>query len=238
MHPVRVISLPRHAERRAEFQRRNSHIDFTFFDAVDGTQLSAEQVESSGLFDPGVRVDYGPQGFGCTMSHWHLWKEAAAGHQPLTIAEDDAVFRHDFTQRAQAVLSSLPEGWDFILWGWNFDSVLLAHPMGGVSPVLMYFDERQLRQSLAEFQELRSPAQPMRLERAFGLLAYTLSPQGAAKYLQRCFPQRPGAVYIPGFNIHLRNVNIDVSTNIVYAQTAAFACFPPLAASPNVRGEG
>lgn len=237
MQPIRVISLVRHEKRRAEFRRRNAHVDFSFFDAVDGHALAPEQIEACGLFAPEVRADYGPQGFGCAMSHWHLWKEAAAGTQPLTIAEDDAVFRRDFPEWSARVLASLVGDWDLVLWGWNFDSVLLAHPMGAVSPVLMFFDQGRLRDSLDEFQALQAPVQPLKLERAFGLPAYTLSPGGAAKYLRQCFPQRAGTVYIPGFNIHVRNVNVDVSTNMIYGETAAFACFPPLVASPNVRGQ-
>jgi glycosyl transferase, family 25 len=100
----------------------------------------------------------------------------------------------------------------------------------------MQFDQRQLRSSLDVFQNLQTPVQPMRLQKAFGLLAYTLSPGGAAKLLKLCFPQRPLKVFIPTTNAYLRNVGVDVSTNAVYRQVQAFACFPPLAASPNVRG--
>jgi hypothetical protein len=36
---------------------------------------------------------------------------------------------------------------------------------------------------------------------------------------------------------YLLNVGVDVSTAAVYGQLSSFACFPPLAVSPNVRGE-
>jgi glycosyl transferase, family 25 len=238
MRTIRVISLARSPQRRAEFLRRNAHVASSFFDAVDGRSLTAGQIESSGAFMPELRAEgtYDSHAYGCALSHHRLWMEAAAGTEPLTIAEDDALLRRDFEARSAGVLATLPPGWDIVLWGWNFDSVLQVDPMGGVSPAVMQFDQRQLRNSLDVFQNLQTPVQPMRLQKAFGLLAYTLSPGGAAKLLKLCFPQRPLKVFIPTTNAYLRNVGVDVSTNAVYRQVQAFACFPPLAASPNVRG--
>ena len=154
-----------------------------------------------------------------------------------TIAEDDAVLRRDFSQRADSVLESLAPGWDLVLWGWNFDSILQVHPLGPVSPVLMFFDQPRLRESLDEFQALDGPVQAWRLERAFGAPCYTVSPAGARKFRELCFPQKPLKVWLPGFNYSMRNVGIDVSLNAAYPQAQAWACFPPLAATPNVRGQ-
>jgi glycosyl transferase, family 25 len=233
---IRVISLARETKRRGAFLRRNAHVPSTFFDAIDGGALSIHDIRSTGLFTPEVEATYDAHGYGCALSHWHLWKEAAASSAPLTIAEDDALFRHDFAARSESVIASLPPGWDMVLWGWNFDSLLCVHPMGSVSPVVMLFDQPKLRDSLDAFQAQSAPVQAFKLDKAFGLPAYTLSPQGAAKLLKLCFPQRPLSVWLPLFNRHIANVGVDVATNAVYAQTQSFACFPPLAVTPNVRG--
>ena len=235
MRPVRVINLQRHAERRDAFLERNAHVPVEFFDGVDGGALTAEQVAATGLFAPEVLADYGAHGIGCALSHWTLWKEAASGTEPLTIAEDDAVWRSDFARRFDEVLASLPQGWDIILWGWNFDTILQVNPMPAVSPVVMIFDQEKLRGSLEAFQKLREPVQAWRMERAFGLLTYTLSPSGAKKLIERCFPQKPFALWLPGLGYHMRNMGVDVAANAHYAQLQAYACFPPIAASPNVR---
>lgn len=237
MGPVRVISLARQADRRAEFEKRNGRAAFEFHDAIDGSTLTTEQVTATGLFAPEVLADYGGHGVGCALSHWNLWGEAADGTEPLTIAEDDAVLRRDFTQRASGVLESLAPGWDLVLWGWNFDSILQVHPLGSVSPVLMFFDQPKLRQAIDAFQALDGPVQAWRLERAFGAPCYTISPAGARKFRDLCFPQKPLTVWLPGFNYSMRNVGIDVSLNAAYPQTLAYACFPPLAATPNVRAQ-
>jgi glycosyl transferase, family 25 len=236
MRPIRVISLARQPDRRSEFLRRNPHVASTFLDAVDGHALGIEQIRESGLFLAEVETTYDAHAYGVAMSHWQLWNEAAASDTPLTIAEDDALFRHDFEARSDAVLAALPADWDFVLWGWNFDSVVCVHAMGDSSPVAMLFDQPRLRASLDAFQSLTSPVQAFRLERAFGLPAYTVSPKGAAKLLPLCFPQRQQSVWLPVFNRSLENVGVDVATNAAYPRTQSFACFPPLAVTPNVRG--
>ena len=237
MRPIRVISLTRHSERRSEFLRRNAHVASSFYDAVDGSALTADDIDSSGLFLPEVAATYNAHGYGVAMSHWHLWTEAAAGTEPLTIAEDDALFRHDFAVRSKGVIAGLARGWDMVLWGWNFDSVLCVDALGSASATAMLFDQVQLRKSLDVFQALQTPVQALKLDKAFGLPAYTLSPAGAAKLLRLCFPQRKLAVWVPVLNQHLSNIGIDVATNAVYSQTQTFACFPPLAVTPNVRGQ-
>jgi len=237
MQPIRVISLARQPERRVLFLRRNAHVPSTFFDAVDGHTLSEDQIRSSGLFLPEVTRTYDAHSYGVAMSHWHLWKEAAASDGPTTIAEDDALLRHDFEARSEALLATLPAGWDIALWGWNFDSVLCIWPIGNVSPAVVLFDEPRLRESPESFQTIATPVQAFRLERAFGLPVYTLSPTGAAKMLDLCFPQAGYSVWIPVFDKYLPNVGVDVSMNAAYPKTHSFACFPPLAVTPNVRGE-
>jgi glycosyl transferase, family 25 len=237
MISLRVISLARHANRRAQFLTRNAHLASSFFDAVDGDALTDAEITSSGLFSPEVKETYGSHAYGAALSHWHLWKEAACGNGPVTIAEDDAVFRHDFEARSAEVLASLPEEWDVVLWGWNFDSLLCVRPMDDVGAVSMVFDQDALRRSIDTFQKLDKPVQAFPLEQAFGLLAYTVSPAGAARLIEKCFPQRPQEIFLAAYGRYLRNLGVDVSTAAVYAELSSFACFPPLAVSPNVRGE-
>src|SRR6478609_9057407 len=103
MHPVasvKVISLERSVERRAEFARRNPRLAYEFFTAVDGVALSPQAVAATGLFQPGL--DYTAGAFGVALSHHALWDETIRTGAPLTIAEDDAVFREDFAQMQEA----------------------------------------------------------------------------------------------------------------------------------------
>src|SRR6478609_9621787 len=108
MHPVasvKVISLERSVERRAEFARRNPRLAYEFFNAVDGAALSSQAVADTGLFQPGL--DYTAGAYGVALSHHALWNEAIGAGQALTIAEDDAVFREDFAAMQAEFLARL-----------------------------------------------------------------------------------------------------------------------------------
>jgi len=149
MHPLKVISLERSDARRAEFRRHNSHLGYEFVDAIDGALLHPDVISRLGLFKPGLTYKSGA--YGAALSHFRLWEDSVQAGRPLTVAEDDAIFRKDFAQTHAALLDGLPTDWDFVLWGWNLDSVLAMQMMPGLSSN-MYFDYRPLLEKIEEFQ--------------------------------------------------------------------------------------
>lgn len=120
--PIQVISLETSLERRRVFIANNPHIAFEFFNAVDGFLLSPEEIRDPLRFVQPLHYSAGA--YGCALSHRNLWERALHLDAPLTIAEDDALFRWDFEQRIKDVFDRMPTEWDIILWGWNFDSIL------------------------------------------------------------------------------------------------------------------
>src|SRR3569833_3107431 len=74
--PSKVISLTRTPERRTEFARRNPHLNYVYFDAVDGKTLTRESVAATGLFPPGLPYTRGA--YGAALSHLALWEETIA----------------------------------------------------------------------------------------------------------------------------------------------------------------
>jgi GR25 family glycosyltransferase involved in LPS biosynthesis len=231
LNPVHVISLSRSADRRASFARNNGHIPFTFVDAVDGSTLTRAEVEATGHFLPGLHYTAGA--YGAALSHLTLWQQAAQGPASMTIAEDDAVFRHDFESAQARLLDSLTPGWDFVLWGWNFDSLLSLRPLPGLFGT-MGFDATRLLPDLAGFQAATNPPSAFRLAYGFGLPCYSVSPAGAAKLIAACFPLRDFGMHVPIAG-NIRNEGIDIATNRVYGALEAFASFPPLVVTPNDR---
>jgi glycosyl transferase family 25 len=233
LHPIRVISLQRTPERRQAFLGRNGHLPSSFFDAVDGERLTPEDIAATGLFAPALARTYTPGAYGCALSHWKLWGEAIEGAEPLTVAEDDAVFRFDFVERSQEVMARLPEGWDLVVWAWNFDSVLSVHAMPGVTPAAMVFDQALLRGSLDTFQRSSDPVLALRLDRCFGVPAYTISPAGARRLRGLCFPLGELSIRFPILNREFPNLGIDMALNAAYSNTASFVSFPALAVTCN-----
>lgn len=229
---IQVISLKNSTARRRTFSHWNRHLEFDFFPAIDGAAISQETISSSNCFlEP---LAYGPGAYGCALSHRALWQRAVDATRPLTIAEDDAIFRLDFQNQAARFIDGLPDDWDLILWGWNFDSILSARVTESLAPVLMLFDQAALRKTLGRYQSSTDIPIRYRLHYCFGTPAYTISPKGAERYLQACFPIRDFMIDIPGLSGPIRNNGIDIVMNQIYGLTAAYVALPPLAVTPNM----
>lgn len=228
---VRVISLTRTPERRAEFQRRNVGLDYEFFDAIDGSAITPEGLAAIGLFK---EVKYTAGGHGVALSHYHLWEEAGSGNSPMIVAEDDAVFRPDFAAMQAELLAELPPNWDFVLWGFNFDAALSFWLAFGMK-TFVAFDATATRRAVEALKASRGRPQLMRLEFSFGLPAYTISPAGARRFRSALFPMREFSRTLPLTPNPVRNFGIDAAINQVYLVANAYVCFPPLVVTPNDR---
>lgn len=230
---IYVINLDRETHRLSTFRAVNRHLKrIVRFPAVDGAAIERSQLRADGILRTAMPA-YSDAVVGCALSHISLWRKAAAQSKPFTIAEDDAIFNLRFEAAASALLRSLPSTWDILLWGWNFDSILFFDFLPGVSPCLGIFSQAELRKQAAAFQILDVKPHAYRLQKAFGTLAYSVSPQGAQKLLKFCLPVREMEVYCPGLNRSIPNCSFDVMLNSLYPKIKAFVSFPPLAASKN-----
>lgn len=232
--PVYVISLDRTAERFSLFLERNSHLsEIMRARAVEGAELDRSGLVARGILSP--ELSYTDAALGCAMSHACLWQIAAGMDAPMTVAEDDGMFRRDFAVAAQGVISALPQDWDLVLWGWNFNSVLCVDLLPGVTPCVLVGDQARLRANMARFQGSIVPVTPFRLLRAHGSAAYSISPAGAKKLLRLCLPIRPDDVPFPVVNKLTPNDGIDMMMSLAYPQMQAFVSIPPLVATENQR---
>jgi glycosyl transferase, family 25 len=228
MPPLKVISLERSTARRTEFCRRNAHLDFEFVRAVDAMALPKSAITGTGLFEPGLPYTIGAHG--AALSHYQLWNEAIASGRALTVVEDDAIFRLDFATTHDALLAGLGD-WDMVLWGFNLDSILAMQPMPGMTAA-MYFDFVQVLEHVEGFQALSHRPGLFRLDKCFGLPAYSISPGGAARLKAHCFPLTRYSVSFPLLG-DVANYGIDVATARAYPAIKAFVSFPPLAITRN-----
>ena len=230
---ISLINLDRCTEKLARFHQFNSHLSaVSRVPAVDGRTLSRAQLIERKIMAEDI-PGYTNGALGCALSHFAQWERAVREQKTLNIAEDDAVFHRDFERHAPAILAALPPDWDIILWGWNFDSILFFDLIPGVSPAVATFDQKNLRASLDKFQHSPLFPHPYRLYRAFGTVAYSVTPAGAEKLHRHCVPIRPFEVYYPGLNRSLPNSEVDHMTNDAYPITNAFVCFPPLVVTEN-----
>jgi len=215
-----------------EFLARNRHLPGIHrFSAVEGASLNRDDLVAAGVLSDDLR--YTPGALGCAMSHHFFWGVAVKEGTAITVCEDDAIFHQDFDRLSEDVIHECGADWDLVMWGWNFDSILYYELLPGVSPSVAQFDQLELRNSLERFQALPLAPHPYPLLRSFGTVAYSVSPQGASRLLERCFPLRPQFVDFPGINPAFPNTGIDIAMNACYADIRAFVCMPPLVVTKN-----
>jgi glycosyl transferase, family 25 len=230
---IKVISLKRSNQRKERFQDNNQKIIFEFFDGIDGSLLRENEINNPKIFSQPLNfMSLGA--YGCALSHLSLWEQVIECNFPLTISEDDAIFRNDFEYQSEKVIKMLPHDWDFILWGWNFNSILSLNEFSQVSPTVMLFNQNQMRNNIGIFKSGLNATFPFRLDKCFGTPAYTISPNGAKKFKELCFPMVNFELFFPGLKKKIPNNGIDIAMNKIYATTQSFVCFPPLVLTENL----
>jgi glycosyl transferase, family 25 len=232
---ARVIHLPQQEGRKLRFlaQNRVDGLGFAFVDGVDGRCVDIPEMVRQGLILPGTRR-YTLSALGCALAHRTRWLEALTLGTPTFVCEDDAVFRSDCCQWLPACLGAVPTDWDFLLLGYNVNSVLEFEFIPGVEGLRGRFVRRSLREpDLCRFQADTTPVSALPLVNAFGTPAYAISAQGARRLLSDVFPLHNRLVEIPALGRAIETFSIDSIMNYLYKRMKAFVCFPPLVLSPN-----
>jgi glycosyl transferase, family 25 len=235
---VKVLNLDKSPERLALFLKTNQHLNtISRISAIDGRMQSRKELQAKNIL-AGDMHGYSAGAIGCALSHLKQWKVAVQENKVLTIAEDDAIFHHQFELFAEKILSMLPKNWDIIQWGWNFDAILAFDLLPGVSICAGTFDQSSLRANTHIFQSLPIGPVPYRLKRSFGTVCQSVSPSGAEKLLKHCLPIRELDTYYPLLDYplldrFLHNRGIDTMMNDLYPQINAYVCVPPLVVTKN-----
>ena len=105
---TRVISLPHCVDRREQTRQQldGIGIEFTFFDAVDGTQANFPLADkrNDALSIKRFGFTLSDTELACYASHYLLWQECITENQTLLVLEDNAQLQSNFRQ----VYSHLP----------------------------------------------------------------------------------------------------------------------------------
>ena len=226
-----VISLPSTPDRLQAFYRENFRTKFEHFSAIAGAEVPksdyARYIDDSIVYRPGA--------LGNALSHQALWDYSIRCDEPVLICEDDARLHLEFDRLSHGVLSQIGDDWDFIAWGWNFDSILQIELPAGLGRSLLSFDENSLRRNYQGYLASRIRPEFYRLSQMFGSVCYSISPRGAAFFLSRTRPISRREVFILGLRRKLLNVALDITMNEFYKDAMSFVCFPPLCITENLR---
>lgn len=224
-----VISLAKTPQRLMHFKNENPHLGFTVYEAVNGSEIPASELGR--YIEP--TYQYSPGALGNCLSHQNLWRLAINLNKTITIAEDDAIFHTDFILQHQRLIASVGTAWDFISWGWNFDSTLDISLPGQLSDCILNVNQNQLRENYKNY--IQEPIEPSlyKLHQTFGTMAYSISPEGAAQLLKKTHPILRQEVYVRGLKRVVPNVTLDITLSGLYTNMNCFASFPPLALTEN-----
>lgn len=229
-----VISLKRTPERLKHFYALNGNRDrIEVFEAFDGLNINRDELVANAVIEEGL-PHYSNGAIGCALSHKRLWEIAVELDQPITILEDDAILNHRFFEKTDEICVRT-KGWDYIQWGWNFDSFLTFMLPDDLSPCVSLFSQDEMRSNIRRFQSQEAEHSLYRLLGVFGIPAYTISVAGAKKLLEWCFPLCELDVYFWGLNRNFPNNGVDIVMNDFFRQAHANAlvCFPPLVITAN-----
>jgi glycosyl transferase, family 25 len=229
---INVISLERTPERLAEFKNYNEHLkDIVVFKAVDGLMLSQDELAASGIILPPIHYTKGA--LGSMVSHTRLWEHSIKSGEITTICEDDAIFNLQFSRHSVELLRNLPDDTDIIYWGWNFDALTAIELVPGMPTWRVAFGRNPVRSEIRAFQECSIKPAPYRLLRAFGIICYTITPNGARHLREACFPIRGDTWDFPEIQLRMSNVAVDVGMCKALPDLKGFCCLPPLVMSLN-----
>lgn len=228
-----LINLDRSTDRLASFRASNPHVVCERMPAVDGGALDRAALVADGTI--AADLAYTAGAIGNALSHRRVWQQAVATAAPITVLEDDAALCANFVAEATRVIGTLGADWDYIQWGWNFDTVLMFALLPGISPSVALFDQDAMRRALPQFHARDVETRAFRLQRSLGIPAYTISPQGAAKLLSVSEPLRQLQVSFPVIGV-FANLSIDYVMSAYYERMNAFVAFPPLVLTANDHG--
>lgn len=239
MH-IHLVNLDRSPERLTAFCDLNRYLtSVSRFPAVEGRDLNLDVLVQQGLVTKDILSMFPVGALGCAMSNLALWDRSIASNQVITISEDDAIFNYGFEPRAEELIKTLPQDWDIIFWGFNFDMFLCFDMLPGVSPCVATFNQDQMRAGTAVFQQQAITPRAFKAIWVFGTACYSVSPRGAKVLKSKIVPLRPQVIplpeakNVPPFSPAWRTVGIDNCINAVHREINSFVCFPPLVISKN-----
>jgi glycosyl transferase, family 25 len=229
---IHVINLDRDHERLARFLELNSHLpSIVKPPAIEGRKLDRELLQQIGYI--ASPLSYNNAVLGNAHSHIEMWRKAVEFDQPVTVAEDDAIFASNFLSESANILSNIESDWDIVMWGWNFDAFLWVEIPEGVSSCKLVCNQEDLRQHIHTFRTKAFKHIPIRLRHSFGIMGYTISSKGARSMMEICLPLQDQLIPFEGYGVVIENKTLDAIMNKAYPRLRAYVCMPPLVVSEN-----
>ncbi|TPI25056.1 glycosyltransferase [Mesorhizobium sp. B3-1-6] len=223
---IHLINLDRSVDRWNKYQSDNWHLTQNTLrvSAADGASLDRNALIEEGLITSDCAYPAGT--LGCALSHINLWKLAVSENKPITVFEDDVRASFRFLEESADLMARAPRDWDIIQWGYLFDPLFAWLDFGFSKAKLEFYDLRN--RNGTSFQAEKFSRSLVGLVHSFGTQAYTVSPSGARKLLQKCLPLQRRLIPFPGTGVVIEDTGIDCAMCGAYGSMQAFLCIAPL----------
>lgn len=221
----KVISLKRTPERLQKFHDINSHTNFEWCEAVDGTTLDIEPYIEKGWFKPEMKKFYTKGVFALAVTEIQLWHECVVGNEYYTISCDDVYLNKNF-QHVINDLDNQPDFWDLIMWGANPDQPVEYIMYQGMGKARLQIDHETFASNIDKFVSLDIRPTLNRCLFGSGTICYTINPRSAKWMIENVLPVRQ-------YHGTWGNYGLDHSILYEMERMNTFISIPFLAATKN-----
>ncbi len=234
---LRLISID--PQRTYAFWQRNQHIRKT--KQPLGTReedLSDDEISIFATDDLAkISQKAGRGNIGNAHSIYHELRECIEDGRPRIILEDDTQLHPDinkFVVETWPAIRSL----DLLILGGNTDSVITFEAMHGMPLSSCFLNEEDKHPTYERITTMLaktpiSKTSIYKLHHIFGSHAWIVSPKGAKKLINYCFPLNVELIDIPLLPRKLLGISFDIRWNSALKHMDAGICIPFLAMTPN-----
>lgn len=215
-------------DKTDRFLQMNAHVpELVHSVGVNAQTLDMQAMKQMNLIS--AECLFSQDAFAAALSHVALWGNVAQHQTAAHIFESGAVLCANFESESTRILASLPQDWDFVLWGNTPDSTIqfdvlpeLALFSGAVQPPYSARGAGALSE-----MDVTSLAFPLMATQS--VCGYAISPSGAEKMIKACLPLT--STTVPSAN--LRDGSNAAQTlqqlmSLHYSTMKAYVCVPPL----------
>ena len=222
------ISSDAATEQTERFTRLNAHVpDLVRSVGVDVQGLDVQAMQQMNLIS--AECLFTPAAFAQALSHVSLWGNVAQHQTAAHVFAGNAVLCANFEAESTRILASLPQDWDFVLWGNTPGATLqldilpdLALFTGAVQPPYS-------ARGAAALSEMEVTSLAFPLMSTQSVCGYAISPSGADKLIKACLPLT--STTVPAANPHEGGApaqTLEQLMSLHYSTIKAYACVPPL----------
>jgi len=230
-----VISLKRTPERLKRFHQINGHEanEVIVIEGIDGV-CDDVLLRRSRYLPVEAKQKWSQGSIGSALSHLACWQRCIQTGQAVIILEEDSVLAPDWRHQLNALIDhELPHNWEFLLLGWNYDSVLRSRDSMGTESISLFEPAYPALGQIRRILENPSRRVIHELLNAFGLGGYAINPAGARGLIQRLQEQDTSLIRIARGIPEVQSTTLDGALNSCYSQIKAFVVRHPLVIALN-----